>query len=99
MNMLTQYHRHSRIDPLPVGILHKYQGGKLDPFDMKRGLNRTEAAEYIGIGTMKFDELVSTRRMPQPRLADSRTIWDLKELDIYFEKLPQKGEKPTGVWS
>ena len=71
----------------------------MDPFDMKRGLNRIEAAEYIGIGTTKFDELVSTRRMPQPRLADSRTIWDLKELDIYFEKLPQKGEKPTGVWS
>ena len=35
---------------------------------MKRGLNRKEAAEYIGVGSTKFDELVKVKRMPAPRL-------------------------------
>ena len=88
MNMLTQYHRHSRTDPLPVGILQKYIGERLDPFNMKRGLNRTEAAEYIGIGTTKFDALVEDRRMPSPKLIDKRNVWDVRELDDYFDRLP-----------
>ena len=86
--MLLQYHRHSRIDPLPVGILQKYIGERLDPFDMKRGLNRTEAAEYIGIGTTKFVALVEERRMPSPKLIDKRNVWDVRELDDYFDRLP-----------
>ena len=86
--MLTTYHRHSRIDPLPVGNFQIYQGNKLDPFDMKRGLNRIEAAEYIGIGTTKFVALVEERRMPSPKLIDKRNVWDVRELDDYFDRLP-----------
>ena len=55
---------------------------------MKRGLNRTEAAEYIGIGTTKFDALVEDRRMPSPKLIDKRNVWDIRELDDYFDRLP-----------
>ena len=86
--MLQQYHRHSRIDPVPVGILQKYIGERLDPFNMKRGLNRIEAAEYIGIGTTKFDALVEDRRMPSPKLIDKRNVWDVRQLDDYFDRLP-----------
>ena len=54
-------------------------------FTMKRGLNKEEAADYVGISSSKFDQLVSAKRMPQPRLADKRTIWDVRELDVYFD--------------
>ena len=66
---------------------------------MKRGLSKVEAAEYIGVGTKKFDEMVNTQLMPSPRLAGSYTLWEVRELDDYFERLPQKGQRPVGVWS
>ncbi len=67
--------------------------------EMKRGLSKVEAAEYIGVGTTKFDEMVNTQIMPSPRLAGNKTLWDLRELDDYFERLPLKGQRPAGVWS
>ena len=66
---------------------------------LKRGFNRSEAAEYIGVGTTKFDNLVNQRRMPQPRQIDTHTVWDVCELDEYFDQLPQRGERPRGSWS
>ena len=67
--------------------------------NLKRGFNLSEAAEYIGVGTTKFDDLVNQRRMPQPREIDTRTVWDVCELDEYFDQLPQRGERPRGTWS
>ena len=66
---------------------------------LKRGFNRSEAAGYIGVGTTKFDVLVKQRRMPQPRVIDKRKVWDVCELDEYFDQLPQRGERPRGTWS
>lgn len=57
-----------------------------------RGLNREEAARYVGLGTTKFDELVARRRMPKPRQIDGRVIWDRLELDAYFSELPHRPE-------
>lgn len=74
------------------------RSGGIMGFTMKRGLNKEEAADYVGISSSKFDQLVSAKRMPQPRLADKRTIWDVRELDVYFDRLPVKGEATTG-WS
>lgn len=56
-----------------------------------RGLSRTEAARYIGIGPDKFDEMVADRRMPKPRQIDRRLVWDRVELDIAFSELPHQG--------
>ena len=58
-----------------------------------RGLNREVAASYIGIGTTLFDALVAEGRMPKPKLINSRKIWDRQELDIAFNKLPNR-EQP-----
>jgi predicted DNA-binding transcriptional regulator AlpA len=58
-----------------------------------RGLNREEAARYVGVGTTKFDELVVDRRMPKPRQIDGRTVWDRVELDIAFNELPHQGRR------
>ena len=64
----------------------------------KRGLSKPEAAAYIGVGVTKFVDLVATNRMPSPRLADTKLIWDVRELDEYFDRLPVKGANQKNVW-
>jgi len=60
-----------------------------------RGLSKPCAAEYVGIGVTKFDELVADGRMPAPRLIDTRKVWDRLELDQYFAALPaDNGQNP-----
>ncbi len=46
-----------------------------------RGLSRVQAAEYVGVGVTKFDELVGDGRMPRPKRIDGRTVWDRTKLD------------------
>ncbi len=62
----------------------------------KRGLSRIEAANYIGVGASKFDEMVKDCRMPQPKRIDGRVIWDCRQLDVAFEDLPSDGG--TNPW-
>ena len=59
----------------------------LPPSLPPRGLSRLQAAEYIGIGPTKFDELVSDGRMPRPKRIDGRTVWDRTQLDEAFAAL------------
>lgn len=54
-----------------------------------RGLNREEAAWYIGVGTTKFDEMVADGRMPRPKRVDSRVIWDRMRIDVAFGDLDE----------
>ena len=65
----------------------------------KRGFSKPEAAAYIGVGVTKFTELVATGQMPKPRMADTKLIWDIRELDEYFDRLPIKGGNRKNVWS
>lgn len=53
-----------------------------------RGLSREEAARYVGVGVTLFDEMVSDGRMPKPKRANSRALWDRVQLDAYFTDLP-----------
>lgn len=55
-----------------------------------RGMDRIEAARYVGVGTTKFDEMVSDGRMPKPRRVDGRVLWDRIALDIAFSELPEE---------
>lgn len=52
-----------------------------------RGMDRVDAARYIGVGITKFDQLVADRRMPQPMRVDGRVVWDRVKLDIAFSDL------------
>ena len=62
-----------------------------DPFAYPpRGLNREEAARYVGVGATKFDEMVADRRMPRPKRVDGRVIWDRVKLDMAFTDLPEE---------
>lgn len=58
-----------------------------------RGLSREEAARYVGVGPTTFDEMVTDKRMPQPREIGTRKVWDRAELDIHFTALPKRDER------
>jgi predicted DNA-binding transcriptional regulator AlpA len=50
-----------------------------------RGLSRTQAATYVGLGTTFFDELVTDGKFPKPVKIGKRSIWDISELDAAFD--------------
>jgi len=62
-----------------------------------RGLSRVQAAEYVGIGATKFDEMVKDGRMPRPKRIDGRTVWDRLKLDEAFAALEDDGST-TNEW-
>jgi hypothetical protein len=43
---------------------------------------------YIGVSGTLFDRLVADGRMPGPRRIDGRKVWDIRALDLCFDKLP-----------
>ena len=51
------------------------------PFDCPRGLNRLEAARYIGVSPTTFDKLVTDGRMPRPKEIGARRVYDRAQLD------------------
>ena len=69
----------------------KAQVLRLEP----RGLNRMQAAAYIGVGVTLFDQLVEDGRMPKPKLINTRLVWDRYELDEAFAAL---GEETANPW-
>lgn len=56
----------------------------------RRGLQRLEAAQYVGVGATKFDEMVTDGRMPPARRIDGRRVWDIRDLDLAFDGLPRE---------
>lgn len=58
-----------------------------------RGLSRPQAAEYVGVGSTKFDELVADGRMPPAKRIDGRKIWDRFALDESIAALADEGEE------
>jgi hypothetical protein len=65
--------------------------GALPPNLAPRGLCREAAAEYIGISSGTFDEMVRDGRMPGPKRINARKVWDIRALDIAFAGLPDDG--------
>lgn len=59
-----------------------------------RGLNRMDAASYVGVSATHFDTMVREGRMPQPKVAGSRVLWDRTKLDAYFAALPDRNGDP-----
>jgi hypothetical protein len=48
---------------------------------------------YIGISASKFDELVRDGQMPRPKRIDTRKIWDVRDLDVAFDSLPDDNDQ------
>ena len=57
------------------------------PFDCPRGLNRLEAARYIGVSPTTFDKLVTDGRMPRPKEIGARRVYDRAQLDSAFDAI------------
>lgn len=57
------------------------------PFDCPRGLNRLEAARYVGVSPTTFDKLVADGRMPGPKEVGARRVYDRAQLDSAFDAL------------
>jgi hypothetical protein len=57
-----------------------------------RGLSRVEAAAYVGVSPSLFDKMVDDGRMPKPKQANARRLWDRLRLDEAFASLPDEGE-------
>jgi predicted DNA-binding transcriptional regulator AlpA len=64
----------------------------------RRGLSRDEAAQYVGIGATLFDRLVGDGRMPKPRQIDGRKVWDIRALDLSFDRLPGEDVGSKSSW-
>jgi excisionase family DNA binding protein len=58
---------------------------------VRRGLSEGEAAIYLSLSATFFRRLVEQGAMPRPRIAGSRRIWDIEELDLAFKALPREG--------
>lgn len=63
------------------------------PFDCPRGLNRVEAARYIGVSPGTFDKLVADGLMPAPKRVRSRLVFDRQAIDLAFSALGDEGEE------
>jgi len=70
----------------------------LPPSLAPRGLSRNQAAEYIGVGSTKFDEMVNDGRMPKPKRIDGRVVWDRVLLDEAFEALDNEDVPKKNPW-
>jgi hypothetical protein len=55
------------------------------------GIKRLERMD--GISPSLFDDLVRDGRMPTPKRINSRTVWDRRLLDDFFDALPALGER------
>jgi hypothetical protein len=60
-----------------------------------RGLNRLEAAAYIGVSVDTFQRLVNDRLMPPGRAIYTLKVWDVLELDRAFGELPHAAGSPA----
>lgn len=66
-----------------------------------RGLSREQAAAYVGVSPTLFDQLVASGQMPAPRRINSRSVWDRRDIDSAFDRLPQDSAgDPAGddIW-
>jgi hypothetical protein len=59
---------------------------KAKPY-LVRGLNRVQAAGYIGVGRTLFDEMAEDGRMPKPIYINTKIVWDLRLVDDAFDDL------------
>lgn len=68
------------------------------PPPTRRGLCRVEAAAYVGVGVSKFDEMIMDGRMPHPKRIDGRKVWDVRALDLAFDRLPSANREDHNPW-
>lgn len=87
-----------RICDLIAMVEAQFQSKAMSP-PTRRGLNRIQAAGYVGLSPSKFDELVADGRMPRAIKIDARRVWDVRQIDLAFDALPgEAGEDTPNPW-
>ena len=80
--------------------MSKNRHSALPPTLAPLGLDRVEAAAFIGVGMTLFDQLVREGAMPQPRTIKGRLVWHRTELEKAFAALPvRSAEGGAGSWA
>jgi predicted DNA-binding transcriptional regulator AlpA len=71
----------------------------LPPTLAPRLIGREAAAAYLSVSPTKFDEMVESGQMPQPRqLGGRRRAWDVRDLDAAVDRLPLACEDSDATW-
>ena len=52
-----------------------------------RGLNREQAARYVGVSPNTFDKLVVDGIMPRHKQLRGKRVWDRHALDLAFDAI------------
>lgn len=61
----------------------------------RRGLNRAEAARFVGISPRLFDQLVEAGRLPKPVQIESEEVFDIIQLDLAFDRISGGASEAT----
>ena len=64
----------------------------------RRGLRRAEAATYVGISPSMFDKMVKDGRLAKPKKFGEASVWDMRQLDLAFEALPDANNDNANPW-
>ena len=54
------------------------------------GINREQAAAFVGISPTLYDKAVEAGTMPGPRVIGGRQVYDVQEVIEAFRRLPHK---------
>ena len=54
---------------------------------------------YLSPSPSFFRKLVAEGRMPRPRVAGGRRIWDVDELDLAFKALPREAGESNPIFT
>ena len=68
---------------------------RLPAFESARGLNRVEAARYVGVSPSMFDRLVAAGQMPEPKCIGARRVYDRQAIDVFFDLLDGQKDVPN----
>jgi hypothetical protein len=55
------------------------------------GMDRDEAARYVGVGATLFDQMVADGIMPAAKRYRGRVMWNRVALEMAFADLPDNG--------
>lgn len=64
------------------------------------GLSRAEAADFIGVPSHLFDQMVGDGRMPRAKDIDGHKVWSRLAIEKGFAELPEQAEdrKSDNPW-
>jgi hypothetical protein len=72
---------------------------RMSPFD-RIGLSRAESADFLGVPSNLFDQMVDDGRMPHPKDIDGHKVWSRLAVEKCFAELPERPEhhKANDPW-